>query len=146
MGGSVATRLVAYAALGRIAPIESCLESGLVGAVSLLAAELSGCGWCLGRAQHAWLKAGRPAEAMMGIKDYNTDLFFTERERAALAFTEAVAKCRGGEPDLDKASAGVRRSFTEREVAELTAVVTAEHWYDPATGQLGPNPMPAPHA
>ena len=130
-------RLAAYAAMGRVAHRETRLERNLRLAVALLAAELSGCGWCIGRAQHDWLKAGRPEAGLTDIREHRTSPIFTEREHAALAFAEAVISGLAGESGVEPAFALARRHFAEAEVAELTSVVTAEHFYDPVTGELG---------
>jgi alkylhydroperoxidase family enzyme len=67
---------------------------------------------------------------------YRTDPTLTARERAALGLTEALADGHG-EADLDRAHETARVHLTEREVAEVTAIATAEHFFDPATGRLG---------
>ncbi len=54
--------------------------------------------------------------------------FFTERERAALAWTEAVSRVADtGVPE--EAFAAARRHFTEKELVDLTlAIVAINGW------------------
>jgi len=57
------------------------------------------------------------------LADSATSAVFSERERAALAYAEAVTT---GNFVPDELFAGVRRNFTEDEIIELTATITWE--------------------
>jgi alkylhydroperoxidase family enzyme len=103
-----------------------------------LAAELSGCRWCIEHGVHRWRKAFLPVAPLGALRHYAASPLFSSRERAALAFTEAVSRYAdraGGIPDAVLAE--LRRHFSEQEVAALTMAVAGEHFFNPATGALG---------
>jgi alkylhydroperoxidase family enzyme len=92
-----------------------------------LAVERSGCRWCLDRAQHGWRAAGLPVDLLRSLARHATSAELSERDRAALALVDAVA-CAGGSADSGAAAlARVRRHFSERGVAELTACLAEHH-------------------
>ena len=142
-GASSRDLLPGYAAVGRILGTRGELESRLSLLVTQLAAELSGCGWCIGRAQHQGLKAGLPRETLAAIRDWATSPLFAERERAGLGFVEALSRYSAREGGISRpVMETVERQFSGPEIAELTAIATAEHFFDPATGALGSETEP----
>ena len=96
--------------------------------VRMLAAERSGCRWCIDRAQHDWRVAGLPVDLLRSLARHATSAELSERDRAALALVDAVA-CVGGSAGSGAATAleRVRRHFSERGVAELTACLAEHH-------------------
>src|SRR5689334_904270 len=125
--------IAAYAAMGRHVAGATTLDPRLRLLVEQLAGELAGCRWCVEQGRHRWRRAFLPPEVLGGLRRYATSPSFSERERAALAFAEALsryAEAAGGVP------AGVlgelRRHFSEPEVAALTLAATGEHFYNPA--------------
>lgn len=132
------TALPSYVALGHWAPRRAALDIKLELLVAELSAELSMCQWCIAQSRHRWLKAFLPMDLLRQLRSYETSPAFTERERAALALTEAVAR----HSDRDPVAQGpalerVRRYFAEAEVARLAAAGAGEHFFDPATGTIG---------
>src|SRR4029077_105468 len=106
--------------------------------VRQLAAELSGCRWCIEHGLHQWRQAFLPVAELGALRRYAASPLFSTRERAALAFTEAVSRYTdraGGIPDAVLAE--LRGYFSEQEVAALTLAVAGEHFFNPATGALG---------
>jgi alkylhydroperoxidase family enzyme len=93
-----------------------------------LAAERSGCRWCIDRAQHDWRAAGLPVDLLRSLARHATSAELSERDRAALALVDAVA-CAGGSAGSGAATAleRVRRHFSDRGVAELTACLAEHH-------------------
>ena len=103
-----------------------------------LAAELSGCRWCIEHGLHRWRQAFLPVAELGALRRYAASPLFSARERAALAFTEAVSRYTdraGGMPDAVLGE--LRSHFSEQEVAALTLAVAGEHFFNPATGVLG---------
>jgi alkylhydroperoxidase family enzyme len=134
----VPTALPSYVALGYWSPRPVALETRLELLIAELSAELSTCQWCVAECRHRWLKAFLPADLLRHLRAYETSAAFTERERAALALAEAVAR----HSDLDPASPEpalerARRHFAEAEVACLAAAGAGEHFFDPVTGAIG---------
>ena len=58
--------------------------------VSQLAAERSGCHWCIDRGRHLWREAQLSLEALCALPRYESSSLFSSRERAALRFADAV--------------------------------------------------------
>jgi len=130
--------LPSYARMGRYIAATVTLEPRLRLLVQQLAAELAGCRWCVERGRHLWRKAFLSFDELRAVRRYAGSQLFSEKERAALAFTEAVSRYAnraGGLPA--EVLADVRRHFSEPEVAALTLAVSEEHFFNPATGALG---------
>jgi len=137
--------LPAYVALGHWAPARATLDARLELLVGELSAELSACHWCIAQTRHRWLKAFLPINLLAQLRAYETSAAFSERERAALALAEAVAR----HTDLDRAAPEealerARRHFAEEEVACLAAAAAGEHFFNPATGAIGRDALAEP--
>ena len=104
------------------------LEGSLLELVKLRASQINGCAYCV----DAHTKDVR-AEAEIEQRLYATSVweetpFFTERERAALDWTEAVTLVGHGHVPDDTYEQACR-SFGERELADLTlAIVVINEW------------------
>jgi alkylhydroperoxidase family enzyme len=120
--------LYAYLALARRPGQTTEVDDRTRLLVRELAAERSGCRWCIDRAQHDWRVAGLSVDLLRSLARHATSQELSERERAALALVDAVA-CTGGSADSGAATAlaRVRRHFSERGVAELTACLAEHH-------------------
>lgn len=109
--------------------LASCsLEPGLVHLVKLRASQVNGCAYCI---DMHWkdLRALGESEARLYMLDaWEECPLYSARERAALAWTEAVnAVADAHVPDA--AYDAVRTQFSEREVCDLTAVIaTINAW------------------
>lgn len=132
--------LPAYAALAHYQGGSSELEPRLRVLVTQLAAERSGCRWCIDRGRHLWREAHLSIDALRALLQYETSSLFSNRERAALHLADAVtnyAEAHGGMPlePLTKA----RQQLSEADIAAVTAAVASVHFFDPITGALGAN-------
>jgi alkylhydroperoxidase family enzyme len=114
-----------YLALSRLPGFGGSLEPRSALLARYRAAQLSGCRWCIDRARHDWRSHGFPNEVLYQL-DYPSSSVFTLRERAALAFVEAVAGSRAGADDLRVAQA----HLSDVELAELTAIAADHHCLD----------------
>ena len=130
--------LPAYAALARYHPSDTELEPRLRLLVTLLAAERSRCRWCIEHGRHLWRDAQFPVDALRALLRYETSSLFSDRERAALRFTDALTRyseARGGMPLESLARA--RQYLDEQEIAAVTAAAASQHFFNPITGALG---------
>ena len=120
--------LYAYLALARRPGQTAEVDDRTRLLVRELAAERSGCRWCIDRARHDWRAAGLPVDLLRSLARHATSPELSERDRAALALVDAVA-CVGGSGDSSAATAlsQVRRHFSDRGVAELTACLADHH-------------------
>ena len=138
-----ASVLPAYAALARYQLNRADLEPRLRLLVTQLAAERSRCRWCIERGRHEWREAQLPLDALRALAHYETSALFSDRERAALRFTDAVTQysaSNGGMPV--EPLWRVRQHLSEPEVAAVTAAAAAQHFFNPITGALGADAAP----
>src|SRR5712691_400972 len=136
--------LPAYAALARYRS-SADLDPQLRMLVSQLAAERSGCRWCIDRGRHLWREAQLSLEALRALPRYETSSLFSNRERAALRFVDAVthySEAHGAEGMPLEALQRARQHLSEPEIAAITAVVAAQHFFNPITGELGADATP----
>jgi len=114
----------AYLALGRRPGNAGTVDERTRLMVRELAAERSGCRWCLDRVRHDWRIAGLPVDLLRRLDRHASEAGLTERERAALALVDALA-CAGGA--AGEMLARARRHFSERAMAELIACMAEHH-------------------
>ena len=95
--------------------------------VRQLAAERSGCRWCIDRTRHDWRAQGLPVDLLRELGRHEKSDAFSERERAALALVDAVACARVGAGAAGEALTRVRREYSERATAELIACMAEHH-------------------
>jgi AhpD family alkylhydroperoxidase len=122
----------------------STLEPLLIELVKLRASLINGCAYCVDIHTKEALAKGETAQRLFAVPVWRETPFFTPRERAALAWTEAVTEIgRGGVGDAlyDE----TRARFTERELVDLTlAVIAINAWnrigvtFQPAVGNYKP--------
>lgn len=114
----------AYAAIAGLAGwISRCSLGGpLVELVRLRASQLNGCAYCIDMHWKDLRAAGEPEHRLYALDAWRESPLYTERERAALAWTEAVTHVAEGQVP-DAVFECVRRHFSETELAELTVTV-----------------------
>ena len=106
----------------------STLEPELLELVHLRASQINGCAVCLDMHALALRERGEDELRLHVLPAWRETPFFSDRERAALAWTEAVTRLTGGEVP-DEVYTQARAQFDERELAELTlAVVVINGW------------------
>jgi AhpD family alkylhydroperoxidase len=104
------------------------LERSLLDLVRLRASQINGCAYCID--MHAKdLRAGGESEQRIYLLDaWRESPDYTDRERAALAWTEAVTLVTDGHVPEDVYQQ-VRQQFSEEELVNLTlAIVAINGW------------------
>jgi len=104
------------------------IEIGLLELVKMRASQLNGCAYCIDMHSEDARAHGETEQRLYALSAWRETPFFTERERAALAWTEAVTLV--GESHVpDDLFAETRRHFTDEELVNLTmAIVTINAW------------------
>ena len=104
------------------------LEKSLLELVKLRASYINGCAYCIDMHSKDARHAGETEQRLYAVPVWRETPFYTPRERAALAWTEAVTEIyKGGVSDELFALAS--EHFTERELVDLTmAVVAINGW------------------
>ncbi|AMM26380.1 carboxymuconolactone decarboxylase family protein [Variovorax sp. PAMC 28711] len=100
------------------------LEPRLLDLVRLRASQINGCAYCIDLHTADLRKAGETDRRIATVSVWHETPFFTEREQAALAWTEAVTQiARTHAPD--GAYEGLRAQFSEAEQVDLTLAISA---------------------
>jgi alkylhydroperoxidase family enzyme len=115
--------LIGYLALAQRPGIGSTLEPRMALLACALAAELSGCRWCIERTRHDWRMAGLSSHLLSQLRRDPDNRLFSVRERAALVFVAAITSPSASPRDIDRA----RKALSDNELAELTAIVAEHH-------------------
>jgi AhpD family alkylhydroperoxidase len=104
------------------------LEESLLHLVRLRASQVNGCAYCLDMHWKDLRALGEAEQRLYSLDAWRECPYYTERERAALAWTEAVTLITDGHvPDAVLEMA--RAQFSEKDLADLTLVVaTINAW------------------
>jgi AhpD family alkylhydroperoxidase len=110
------------------------LEPSLLELVKLRASQLNGCAFCVDMHTTDARKAGETERRLHGVSVWRETPFFSARERAALAWTEALTQLSlTHAPDADYEL--VQAQFTPKEQVDLTlAISTINSWNRFAVG------------
>src|ERR1700759_1933729 len=100
------------------------LEHSLLELVKLRASQINGCAHCIDMHTKELRADGESEQRLYLLDAWEESPFYSERERAALAWTEAVTLVtRGHVPDAVYETA--RAQFSEEELANLTVAIVA---------------------
>jgi AhpD family alkylhydroperoxidase len=123
---SLAAAPEAYRALAGLEAYlkKSGLEHGLLHMVKLRASLINGCAYCIDMHWKDARAVGESEQRLYGLAAWEESPYYTDRERAALAWTDAVTNVAEGHvPDTVYDTA--RSHFSEKELADLTWAVAA---------------------
>jgi AhpD family alkylhydroperoxidase len=100
------------------------LEPELIELVKLRSSQINGCAYCIDMHTKDARNEGESEQRLYGLSAWRETPFYSERERVALAWTEAVTKI--GENHVpDEIYNQVRMHFSEKELVDLTLTVIA---------------------
>jgi AhpD family alkylhydroperoxidase len=104
------------------------LEQPLIHLVKLYASEINHCAYCIDMHWKDLRALGETEQRLYGLPAWREAPYYTDRERAAFTWTEAVTVVTDGYIS-DEAYETVRPHFTDKELSELTmAIVTINGW------------------
>jgi len=107
---------------------DSGLEHSLIELVKTRVSQVNGCAYCIDMHTKDALAAGETGQRLHLLAAWREAPFYTERERAALAWAEALTLIAGSHVP-DELYAEARRQFSEQELVDLTiAVVAINGW------------------
>ncbi|QEG33523.1 carboxymuconolactone decarboxylase family protein [Bythopirellula goksoeyrii] len=115
--------------------IRGCgLETSLIELVKMRASQINGCAHCLDMHSKDARSQGETEQRLYLLSAWREAPFYSERERAALAWTEALTLIAEDEVS-DELYDEVRQHFSEEELVKLSlAVVTINGWNRLAIG------------
>jgi len=107
---------------------QSDLEATLLDLVRTRASQLNGCAYCVDMHTKDARARGESEQRLYALPVWRETPFFTERERAALAWTDVVtllSRCRV----TDELYGEARQHFSEKQLVDLTmAVIAINGW------------------
>ena len=110
------------------------LEKNLIELVKLRASQINGCAFCIDLHTADAIKSGETPRRLFAVTTWRETPFFTDRERAALAWTESLTQLsltHAPDEDYELVSA----QFTPKEMVDLTvAIATINSWNRLAVG------------
>jgi AhpD family alkylhydroperoxidase len=103
---------------------ETEFEPAFLHLIKLRASQMNGCAFCIDMHWKDARAAGESEQRLYGLDAWRESPYYTDRERAALAWTEALTNITDGHVP-DEVFEAVRPHFTDRELADLTWAIAA---------------------
>ena len=109
--------------------LQECgLEESLLNLVKLRASQINGCAYCIDMHWKDLRAIGESEQRLYSLDAWEESPFYSDRERAALKWTEAVTFVFGDHVP-DETYNEVKAHFTEKELSDLTvAIATINVW------------------
>ena len=102
---------------------ESGLDHGLIHLMKMRASQINGCAYCIDMHSIDARALGESEQRLYALDAWRETPFFSDRERAALAWTEAITLVsRDHVPDA--VFEEVKKHFSDKEIIDLTIVAT----------------------
>src|SRR5689334_23377147 len=102
---------------------QSGLEQSLLELVRLRASQINGCAYCVDMHSKDARSKGESEQRLYALSVWRETPFYSERERAALAFTEAVTLI-AQQHVADDVYFAAREQFSEAELVKLMMAIT----------------------
>jgi AhpD family alkylhydroperoxidase len=110
------------------------IESSLIELVKIRASQINQCAYCIDMHTKDAREAGEEEQRIYGLNAWSETPFYSRREQAALAWTEALTRISENEI-TDEFFKEIREHFTEQEMVILTtAIVAINGWNRLAIG------------
>lgn len=125
-----------YGALDRrSSPLEPVLRS----LVTVRVSQINWCGFCVDLNSSTVLKRGGSLEKLAELDRFEQSALFSEREKAALAYAEAVTYC-DRQPEAEH-FIRLRHHFCDDDIIELTALIAFQNLSSKFNSALGVEPQ-----
>jgi AhpD family alkylhydroperoxidase len=102
--------------------VSSSLEPTLVGLVEIRASQINGCANCINMHTQDARAKGETEQRIYLLSAWREAPCYTDRERAALGWTEALTRLSEGH-QLESAREALKAQFTEQEQVKLTLMI-----------------------
>ncbi len=103
---------------------QSGLDKKLLDLINLRVSQINGCAYCLDMHWKDLRAADETEQRLYGLDAWRESPYYTERERAALAWAEAVTRVADTHVP-DEVFEEAKRHFSDKELADLTLNVVA---------------------
>jgi AhpD family alkylhydroperoxidase len=112
------------------------IEASLRELIRLRVSQVNGCEFCVRFHTAELKKVNETAERIAGLEDWRNSELFSKRERAALAWAEAVTNIQDGHAP-DAVYQVVREQFTDVETVNLTLLIATINTWNRISIALG---------
>jgi AhpD family alkylhydroperoxidase len=140
---------LARALFGLSAEAQKNLDHSLFHLVEIRASQINGCAYCIDMHTKEARAAGETEQRIYALNAWRETPFFTDKERAALEWTEAVTLVADSNVP-DDVFERVKKQFSDDEIVALTfAVIVINSWnrlsvsFRPVVGDYQPKAMAA---
>jgi AhpD family alkylhydroperoxidase len=99
------------------------LEPGLIHLMKLRVSQVNGCAYCIDMHWKDLRAGGETEQRLYGLDAWRESPYYSERERAALEWAEALTLITHGHVP-DSVYGAVREHFGEKELVDLSLVIT----------------------
>jgi AhpD family alkylhydroperoxidase len=107
---------------------QSGLDERLLDLIKLRVSQINGCAYCIDMHWKDLRALGETEQRLYGLDAWEESPYYTDRERVALAWAEAVTNIRETHAP-DHLYENARKHFNEKELADLTfAITTIKSW------------------
>jgi AhpD family alkylhydroperoxidase len=131
--------------MGTSLAVASSLEPGLIALVEVRASQINGCANCLNMHTAQAREQGETEQRLYLLSAWKEAPCYTDRERAAFAWTDALTRLSEGHA-LESAREALNDHFTEEEQVKLTLMINVINgwnrlavgfglWVDPAAAK-----------
>jgi AhpD family alkylhydroperoxidase len=103
---------------------QSGLEEKLLDLIKLRVSQINGCAYCIDMHWKDLRGLGETEQRLYGLDAWQESPYYTDRERAALAWAEAVTNIKETHAP-DDVYQETRKHFNEKELADLTLAISA---------------------
>src|SRR2546428_12815030 len=108
---------------------KSPVEQSLLNLIYCRVSQINGCAFCLDMHSKDLRAKGETEQRLYVLDAWREAPFYTERERAALAWAEALTKIKDGQV-ADDIYEAAQNQFSEEELIDITLAVTTINTYN----------------
>jgi AhpD family alkylhydroperoxidase len=117
--------------------IASSLEPTLIGLVEIRASQINGCANCLNMHTHEARAKGETEQRIYLLSAWREAPCYTDRERAALGWTEALTRLCQGHDEVESAREALEAHFSKEEQVKLTLMISSINGWNRISVGLG---------
>lgn len=108
---------------------KASIEAKLLHLIYFRVSQINGCAYCLDMHSKDLRAIGETEQRLYVLDAWREAPLFSDRERAALAWAEAVTRIKDGNVN-DAVYEGARKQFSEEELIDLTLAITTINSYN----------------
>ena len=108
---------------------KSPVEQSLLNLIYYRVSQINGCAFCLDMHSKDLRAKGETEQRLCVLNAWRETPFYSDRERAALAWAESLTKIAGGQVP-DEIYSDLQEQFSEAEIIDLTLAITTINSYN----------------